>query len=170
MFRVLTPIVRSSYNCNYSFWHWSTRLAHGTNSLLLISLGVSAQNDATVFSLLYFCRQLYMFRALTPIIWISYNCNYSFWHWLTRLAHGANSLLLISLGLSWKGHPSSYLKHRAIRVENVPIIDWGLGTAVAQWLRHCATNRKVAGSISAGVREFFIDIKSFRSPWGRLSL
>ena len=24
MFRVLTPIIRSSYNCNYSFWHWST--------------------------------------------------------------------------------------------------------------------------------------------------
>ena len=25
------------------------------------------------------------------------------------------------------------------------------GTAVAQWLRRCATNRKVAGSIPAGV-------------------
>ena len=24
MFRVLTPIIRSSYDCNYSFWHWST--------------------------------------------------------------------------------------------------------------------------------------------------
>jgi hypothetical protein len=47
------------------------------------------------------------------------------------------------------------------------------GTAVAQWLRFCATNRKVAGSILAGVSGFFIDIKSFRShyvPWGRLSL
>ena len=28
-----------------------------------------------------------------------------------------------------------------------------LGTAVAQWLRCCATNRKVAGSIPAGVSE-----------------
>jgi len=36
------------------------------------------------------------------------------------------------------------------------------GTAVAQWLR-CDTNRKVAGSIPAGVSGFFIDIKSFRS-------
>jgi hypothetical protein len=27
----------------------------------------------------------------------------------------------------------------------------GGGTAVAQWLRCCATNRKVAGSIPAGV-------------------
>jgi hypothetical protein len=30
--------------------------------------------------------------------------------------------------------------------------------AVAQWLRHCATNKKIAGSIPDGVREFFIDI------------
>jgi len=40
------------------------------------------------------------------------------------------------------------------------------GTAVAQWLRCCATNRKVAGSIPAGVGGFFIDIKSFRSHYG----
>ena len=37
------------------------------------------------------------------------------------------------------------------------------GTVVAQWLRCCATNRKVAGSIPASVSGFFIDIKSFRS-------
>ena len=36
------------------------------------------------------------------------------------------------------------------------------GTAVAQWLRCCVTNRKDAGSIPAGVRGFLIDIKSFR--------
>jgi len=30
---------------------------------------------------------------------------------------------------------------------------------VAQWLRCCATNWKVAGSIPAGVTGFFIDIK-----------
>ena len=34
-------------------------------------------------------------------------------------------------------------------------------SAVAQWLRCCATNRKVAG-----VSEFFIDKKSFRSHYG----
>ena len=47
------------------------------------------------------------------------------------------------------------------------------GTAVAQWLRCCATNRKVAGSIPAGVSGFSIDIKSLRSHYGpgvRLSL
>jgi len=40
------------------------------------------------------------------------------------------------------------------------------GTTVAQWLRCCATNRKVAGSIPAGVTGYFIDIKSFRSHYG----
>ena len=38
--------------------------------------------------------------------------------------------------------------------------------ACAVWLRCCATNRKVAGSIPAGVSEFFIHIKSFRSHYG----
>jgi len=41
-----------------------------------------------------------------------------------------------------------------------------VGTAVAQWLRCCAKNRKVAGSISVGVSGFFIDIKSSRSQYG----
>ena len=36
-----------------------------------------------LFSLLHFCRQLYMFRVLTPIIRSSYSCDYSFWYWLT---------------------------------------------------------------------------------------
>jgi len=39
------------------------------------------------------------------------------------------------------------------------------GTAVAQWLRCCATNRKVTGSIPASVSGFFTDIKSFRSQY-----
>jgi hypothetical protein len=33
-----------------------------------------------------------------------------------------------------------------------------IGTATLMWLRCCATNRKVAGSIPDGVIEFFIDI------------
>jgi hypothetical protein len=32
------------------------------------------------------------------------------------------------------------------------------GYVIAQWLRYCATNQKVAGSIPDGVLEFFIDI------------
>ena len=41
-----------------------------------------------------------------------------------------------------------------------------MGTAVAQWLRCCATNRKVAGSNPTGVSGVLIDIKSFRSHYG----
>ena len=41
-----------------------------------------------------------------------------------------------------------------------------LGTALAQWLRCCATNRKVGGSIPASVIGFFIDIKFFQSHCG----
>ena len=41
-----------------------------------------------------------------------------------------------------------------------------MGTAVAQWLICCVTNRKVAGSMPAGVTRFLIDIKSFRSHYG----
>jgi hypothetical protein len=40
------------------------------------------------------------------------------------------------------------------------------GTAVAQWLRCCATNWKVAGSILAGVSGFFNGIIFFRSHYG----
>ena len=42
----------------------------------------------------------------------------------------------------------------------------GVGTAVAQWLRCCATNQKVAGSIPGCVSGFFIYIKFFRLHYG----
>jgi len=42
---------------------------------------ITVQQDATVFSLLHFRRQLYIFRVLVPIIRSSNSCNYSFWHW-----------------------------------------------------------------------------------------
>ena len=35
-----------------------------------------------------------------------------------------------------------------------------MGTTVAQWLRCCATNWKVAGSIPDGVSGFFININT----------
>ena len=47
------------------------------------------------------------------------------------------------------------------------------GKAVAQWLRCCATNQKVAGSIPAGVIGIFHWCKILPIslwPWGRLSL
>jgi hypothetical protein len=47
---------------------------------------ITVQQDATVFSLLYLCRQPYMFRVLTPIIRSSYSCNCSCtssWWWVS---------------------------------------------------------------------------------------
>jgi hypothetical protein len=41
-----------------------------------------------------------------------------------------------------------------------------LGTAVAQWLRYCSTNQKVADSIPAAVIGNFHSHKSFRSHYG----
>jgi len=43
---------------------------------------------------------------------------------------------------------------------------WCMGTAVAQWLRCCTTNRKVASSTPAGAIVILINIKSFRSRYG----
>ena len=54
----------------------------------------------------------------------------------------------------------------SLRLKFMPVTRIFWGTAVAQWLRCCATNRKVAGSIPAGVSGFFVDIKSFRSHYG----
>jgi len=53
------------------------------------------------------------------------------------------------------------------------ILVWSWGTAVAQWLRCCARNRKVAGLILAGVIGIFHWHKILPIalwPWGRLNL
>jgi hypothetical protein len=46
------------------------------------SRSIIVQQVATIYSLLYFCKLLYMFRLVTPpIIRSTYNCNYSIWQW-----------------------------------------------------------------------------------------
>jgi hypothetical protein len=43
-----------------------------------------------------------------------------------------------------------------VDIPNVKVDTYSIGAhAVAQWLRHCATNRKVAGSIPDGVNGIF---------------
>ena len=88
VFRVLTPVIRSSYKCNYSFWYWlngsatvCSRCWVGTDSCVSYDT-----HTFILFSLLHFCRQLYMFRVLTPVIRSSYKCNYSFRYWLNGSA------------------------------------------------------------------------------------
>jgi len=53
-----------------------------------VRLSIIVQQDATIYSLLYFCKLLYMFRLVTPrIIRSTYNYNYSIWHWSNRLCY-----------------------------------------------------------------------------------
>jgi len=57
-------------------------------------MSITVQQDATIYSLLYFCKLLYMFQVDTPpIIRSTYNCNYSIWHWSIHLCY---------LPLSWR--------------------------------------------------------------------
>jgi len=59
------------------------------------------------------------------------------------------------------------MKIRRLPLSVIYLRYWTLRwTAVAQWLRCCATNRKVAVSIPAAVSGFFIYIKSFQSHYG----
>jgi len=85
----------------FVLWNWPHSNT-SSNLMRRISFNISAYTNRTVpklvtlfkiefcncptrcdlLSLLYLCRQLYMFRVLTPITRSSYNCNYSFWYWL----------------------------------------------------------------------------------------
>jgi hypothetical protein len=45
-------------------------------------MSIIVQQDATIYSLLYICKLLYMFRLVTPLtIRNTYNCIYRIWHW-----------------------------------------------------------------------------------------
>ena len=52
------------------------------------SMSVIVQQDVTIYSVLYFCRLLYMFQVvIPPIVRSTYNCNYSIWHWSDHLCY-----------------------------------------------------------------------------------
>jgi len=70
------------------------------------------------------------------------------------------------LAISYRRFGTTYQAHlQGSRILGFFLNSLHLKMAVAQWLRCCATNRKVAVSIPAGVSGFFIDIKSFRSHY-----
>jgi len=73
---------------------WSDFFFNVHGSVHRESMLITVKQDATMYSSLYFCKLLYMFRVVTPaIIRSTYNCNYSIWHWSDRLC---------SLPLSWR--------------------------------------------------------------------
>jgi len=54
----------------------------------LLTMSVNVQQYATIYSLLYFSKLLYMFRVvLSPIIRSTCNCNYSIWNWSNRFCY-----------------------------------------------------------------------------------
>jgi len=53
-----------------------------------MQISIIVQQDGTMYSLLYFCKLLYMFWVVTPpIIRSTCNCNYSIWHWSNHLCY-----------------------------------------------------------------------------------
>jgi len=80
-----TPLM-ANVKCNVVF--------HVHGSVHRESMSIIVQQVATIYNLLHFCKLLYMFRVVTPIITRStYNCNYSIWHWSNCLCY---------LSLSWR--------------------------------------------------------------------
>jgi len=80
-------------------------------------------------------------------------------YWMILFLHATRGSLeteLLKCGVSWD--VPHHMRHMPVDLD---LRHGKLGTAVAQWLRCCATNQRVAGSNPAGVSGFFIDTKSF---------
>jgi hypothetical protein len=59
-----------------------------------MEVSIIVQQDATMYSLLYFYKLLYIFRVVNPpIVRSTYNFIYTIWHWSNHLCY---------LSLSWK--------------------------------------------------------------------
>ena len=87
--------------------------------------------------------------------WLAFKCPKHVEQIISAVNHSVGFLLYTYTMM----HGQTYIK---ISIGNVYIC----GTAIAQWIRCCAPNRKLAGSIPAVVSGFFIDIKNFRSRYG----
>jgi len=75
-------------NSNIVKWEGYITLFYVHGSVHRESMSIIVQQDATIYSSLYFCELLYMFRVVTPPnIRSTYNCNYSIWHWSNRLGY-----------------------------------------------------------------------------------
>jgi len=90
------------------------------------------------------------------------------------VSQGAGDSVTMKTERSYVDGSVMTLKHDIqVRLKRLIVYILRRGTAVAEWLRVCATNRNVAGSIPADVIGFFIDIKILPIAlwsWGRLSL
>jgi len=106
----------------YSFFN-----VHG--SVHLESMSIIVQQDVTMYSLLYFCKLLYMFPVVPPpIIRSTYNCNYNIWYWSNfgkcsvwsqLKMRGMDSSLLPSACSCWKLTASSnYTSNILPRMQN----------------------------------------------------
>jgi hypothetical protein len=94
----------------------------------------------------------------------SYLLNYT--HWIPRDCNLEEKCVRKQMwfsGILYHRILDFRLNYHCFHLQFISSILVFLGTVVAQWLRYCTTNQKVAGSIPDGVMEFFIDIKPDRT-------
>jgi hypothetical protein len=75
---------------------------------------------------------------------------------LEKLSAARNNIICMFIQYGWDDKTKNHKvvdTYRHVRLKTVSIS--GLGYAVVQWMRHCATNRKVAGSVPDGVIGIF---------------
>ena len=79
--------VQSVFNFSRKYWSFMSHsqdriiMQYGLRNILQFNFKFNNfPTRCDLHSLLHFCRQLYMFRVLTPIIRSSYKCKYSFWY------------------------------------------------------------------------------------------
>ena len=151
---ITAPIVRSIKNCtrrlryrSYYLYHFSPPTWSDRDWFVRVACAqkkkrrwIIVPKDANVFSFLYFCSQLYMFRVLTPNIRSWYSCNYSFWHWSAGSANIRSrcsaSIIVGALYKLWtqSSCPEGGRNYRPKHVELIEIINNKIIIVVSSWL------------------------------------